>query len=167
MTEQDFLGGQQAVVIAVPGLEFLKFLAPLAPFVEGDLAVLVGVEVGEPLGQLLGKLAGAEDDGPLVQRILIDNDGDGVGGLVQVAAAACLETGDEIGLEFVEAEEVVAIGVPLAQLGFEGLGHLVHVEEAIAILVAALELGLGPLEKGLVLIGGHRHGIRIVSSLGW
>ena len=44
-SSRDFLGGDEAVVVAVPFLELFDVLAGMPPFMEGDLPVAVGVEL--------------------------------------------------------------------------------------------------------------------------
>ena len=98
---QRFLGGDVAVVVAVPFGKFFDVLAAFAPFVEGDLAVFVGVQFLEPGGQFLGQLASTKDNRARVEILFLDDDG-GDAGLISLATPA-LHAGEGIGLVFVEA----------------------------------------------------------------
>ncbi len=143
-----FLGSDEAVVIAVPFAEFLDVEPAFAPFVQGDLAILINVELHEPIGQVLGQLAGAEDRGPNVEVFLLEDDGDWINLLIG-AAAPVLHAGREEGLVFIQVDQVVAVGVPLGELGPQLVGHFVLVEEAVAIAVEAIEIGFGPLGQAI------------------
>src|SRR5262249_52753231 len=69
--EQGFLDRQQVVTAAVHRLEFFDRPAAGAPFGERDLAILVRVDLCEPIGKVLRQLSGAVDDGPAIGLIVV------------------------------------------------------------------------------------------------
>src|SRR5262245_8757813 len=60
---QRLLRGNVTIVIAIPFAELGDVFAALAPFVQSDLAIVVGIHLGEPGRQILGQFARAEHDG--------------------------------------------------------------------------------------------------------
>src|SRR5262249_35988701 len=59
--------GQEAVAVAVHGLEVVHFFLGGDPLVQADLAVLVSVELREPGGQLLRQIGPGVDFRPHIQ----------------------------------------------------------------------------------------------------
>src|SRR5262249_45278648 len=106
--EQHLLGGQQAVAVTIHCLELGDGLAALAPLVQADLPVTVGVQLLEPRRQLGGELAGAVDHRPLVVillggRVLDAERGAGLAG--RVARHAALHDRAVIGAELAHADQ--------------------------------------------------------------
>src|SRR5262249_34847910 len=121
----DFINGQETVVVAVDFAEFLQRPAADFPFVEADLPVAIAVDLLEPIGNVLGQVAGVVNNGFLDLLVL---GGHGRAAEVRHAALpvripasvfrhALLNDCLEIRFEFAQINEAVLVGVPLVSLG--------------------------------------------------
>src|SRR5262249_41842502 len=53
----------------------------------------------------------------------------------------------DVGLVFVQIDKTVLVGIPLVPLDTEGFGHLIEIQQAVAILIEPLEASLGPASR--------------------
>ena len=69
---QNFLDGQEAIAVAIHGIELIPRAAALLPFVNGHLGITVCVGLRKPFRQFLGKFTCPIDDGLLVFLTFLD-----------------------------------------------------------------------------------------------
>src|SRR5438105_4549109 len=135
-----FVHGQEAVAVAVDLVELVQRAAADFPLIQTNLGILVGIELREPIGQPLGQFADAIGHG-----LLALGECGAVAGVLVVFIPfqnALLNARLHPRLELVEIDQAILVGVPLVQFGPEVLGHLIMVEDAVAVDIVALELAL-------------------------
>ncbi len=129
--------GDETVAVTVEGLEIFNRLARSAPLVQGNLSILVGVALTEPNGDALGQIRGAVNDRFLFAFFLERR------ATVGIACHLLLEAFLEVGLEFIQVNQTVPIGIPLLAFGLQRITHLIEIEFAIAVDISLTESRLG------------------------
>src|SRR5262249_13895574 len=117
------------------------------PLVEADLGVVVGVQLGEPRRQVLRQLAGPVNDrATVIGRVAAD---------AWAEAVLLLARHDQrrvIRLVLVQVDDAVAVLVPPLLLGLQGFIHSVSAQPAVEVSVQPAEphlsvcLDLGRIE---------------------
>lgn len=150
---EHFLNGNQAILVGVQLEKVVIRPAALPPLIERNLAILIAIELGKPVGKLTREIACMVND---VFLLFLRLDRDHARALWAVTTASAEWIVPPAPLRGVrhglggtarlvillvlsQIDETILVLVPDLQFGLERIGHFISIKQAIAIAVEILE----------------------------